>query len=342
MTYLWAHKSTGKGHKIGLAAVAGATSLLLAACGSGSDDGEAASGGAPTSGDPNEIQATEITGTMYENAISAQYFLAKPAAEEYGLTLESTWETDGAAGMSQLVAGDIDLLQAAPARIADAAKQGIEVMIVAGDYTSAPDFTTLQVLPDSGITSIEQLIGKTVGLPSTVGIQANRLRASLTAEGLDPNEVTFVQVPFGDAPASLQQGNVDAVASQGAITEQLQGIGASTLFDFGGGDYEGRVENVWAVTREYQSENPGTVAAFQCAIVKGGEEANVRANAEGYFRDTLGWTDETIANTASVPSVTGPIDVASIQQDYDDLVTIGVEDQEFDMGSILLPMPENC
>jgi NitT/TauT family transport system substrate-binding protein len=338
--------TTGLRRRTVKAAIAGVVligSLALAACGSSSSGGSATS--LPSSSgtvDPHSPEKTSITGTMYQNAISAQYFLAKPAAQTYGLTLNNTWETDGGAGLSQLVAGDIDLLQAAPARIADAALQGVGVAIIAGNYESGPNFVTLEALPNSGITSVKDLAGKKVGLPSTVGIQANRLRKVLSDDGVDPNSVTFVQVPFGDAPAQLQKGTVDAVGAQGAVLEQLRGEGSKPVFDFGDGEFKGRVENVWAVTDKFLQANPNTVAAFQCAIVQGGKQANIRSNVETYFKNDLGWDAATIKATASVNSVTGPITTDQIQADFDDLVKLGIEPKPFDMSSIMVPQPTNC
>jgi ABC-type nitrate/sulfonate/bicarbonate transport system substrate-binding protein len=338
--------TTGLRRRSVKAAITGAIlvgSLALAACGSSSSGSSSAGLPSPTTApDPHHPEKTSITGTMYENAISAQYFLAKPAAQTYGLTLNSTWETDGGAGLSQLVAGDIDLLQAAPARIADAALQGVGVAIVAGNYESGPNFVTLEALPKSGITSPKDLAGKKVGLPSTVGIQANRLRKVLSDDGVDPNSVTFVQVPFGDAPAQLEKGTIDAVGAQGAVLQQLRDAGSKPVFDFGDGEFKGRVENVWAVTTKFLQQNPNTVAAFQCAIVKGGVQANVRANVESYFKNDLGWDAQTIKDTASVNSVTGPITTDQVQADFDDLVKLGIEPKPFDMSTIMVPQPTNC
>lgn len=320
-------------------ALGAVVALALSACGGDSGGGTTA----PAADvDPHAPEQTTVTGSMYENAISAQWFLAQPAAEEYGLTLDHIWQTDGAAGLAQLVSGDIDILQSAPARIADAVMQGVDLSIIAGTYQSGPDFATLLVMPDSGISDIADLEGKKVGMPSPVGIWANRLRKALFDAGVDPNSVEFVQVPFGDIAASLQRGTVDAVGSQGAVTEQLTAAGAEEIFDFGEGEFEGRVENIWAVTDDFLKKNPNTVAAFQCSILKGGEAANVRENAESYFRDTLGWDDATIDTTVSVVAVTKPLTTDQIQQDFDDLIDIGVESQEFDMSSIMVPQPDNC
>lgn len=319
--------------------LASGLALSLAACG-GADDSGGTTAGADL--DPHAPELSSVSGSMYENPISAQWILAEPFAEDYGLTLEHVWQTDGAAGLAQLVSEDIDILQAAPARVADASIEGVELRIIAGTYESGPDFSSLLVMPDSGITDLADLEGKSVGMPSPVGIWGNRLRKAVADAGIDPESVTMVQVPFGDAAASLQRGTVDAVASQGAVTEQLTGVGATQIFDFGAGEFEGRAENVWAVTKKFLEQNPNTVAAFQCAILQGGEQANTRENVEGYFRDTLGWDDATIDATASVVAVAQPLTVEQVQQDFDDLVELGIESQSFDMSSIMVAQPDNC
>lgn len=320
-----------------------AAALALVGCTSTATPSSSSSSSAAASANPFKPEQKTVTGTMYQQPNAAQYLEAVGPASKYGLTLKNTWETDGGVGLSQLVAGDVDVLQTASARIADAVKQGVGLKIIAGNYISEAGFSTIETIPGkSGVNSLKQLKGKKIGLPSTVGLYANRLMVALTNAGVDPKSVTFVVVPYGSAAAALQQGTVDATASEGSVTPQLRTMGSKEIFDFGAKPFAGRVENVWAVTTKFADANPNTVAAFQCAVLQGGVKANTAAGAQSFFTKTLGYSAALAKSTKPVVSVTKPITAASIQSDYNDSIKIGVETAPFDMSTILLPEPTNC
>lgn len=67
------------------------------------------------------------------------------------------------------------------------------------------------VRADSGIDSVKDLVGKRIGT-NAIGSSADMsIRSILRSADVADNEVTFVEMPFGQMPAFLREGKVDLV-----------------------------------------------------------------------------------------------------------------------------------
>jgi NitT/TauT family transport system substrate-binding protein len=72
------------------------------------------------------------------------------------------------------------------------------------------DFGAVVVKKDSAITSAKDLAGKKVSINNLKNIGDTTIKASVRKAGGDPAKVQFVELPFPDAPAALQNNRVDA------------------------------------------------------------------------------------------------------------------------------------
>jgi taurine transport system substrate-binding protein len=96
-----------------------------------------------------------------------------------------------------------------------------------GNQDIAPGFEGLVAQP--GITSIEQLKGKTIGMPFGSSVDLT-CRLLLKQHGLDPNsDVRLVNLEVGDVPAVFRAGNVDAALVWEPGFSQLRDVQGATV-----------------------------------------------------------------------------------------------------------------
>lgn len=145
-----------------------------------------------------------------------------------------------------------------------------KLIVVAVPYNKAP--FALVTTKESGINSIEDLSGRTLGAPA--GDAPRRLWPVLAQEaGIDPNSVEWVTMEPKLRETFLLQGNVDGIS--GFIYSMLPSLlaGGKTLDDLNifyykdnGLDFYG---NVVLVREDFLAENEDLVRAFLRAYIRG-------------------------------------------------------------------------
>jgi NitT/TauT family transport system substrate-binding protein len=196
-----------------LTAVLTATVLVLAACG-GDEGGGSSDGSGDGSGDGGVRQVT--VGMLPILPTAALY-----AGIEEGFfadrDIEITVETGqgGAALLPQVVSGQIQFATSNPVSLLQARDEDLDVRVI-GHWTSAlsegeGDINGVVARPDSGIESAADLAGKRVAVNTLNGMGGLTIREAVRQDGGDPDAVEFLELPFPDMPAALEQGNVDAV-----------------------------------------------------------------------------------------------------------------------------------
>lgn len=330
---------------------ASAAALVLAACSAGGDP--APTDDAPTGGldpaiaaaaeaaDPHQPEVDVLRGALWQGPISGQWFLGADAAEEYGITLESDWMTDATVGRAQLASGAIDVVPGSPYGAAQLSLGGSDTLIVAGNYLSSPGEEAIYALPESGIKTAADLAGKTVAFTALTGIDQNRVKLAIAEAGGDPESMKIVASTFADMPGQLQNGTIDAADVAAYGIPGVKAVGAVEVFDLSGGKFEGRPFNVWMATKSFYLAHPNAIAAFQCAMAAGGELANELENIEAYERDTLKFPEAVIAAQIQPNFVTGPLDPATVQADWDEEVEANGS-PEFDVTALVVPFPKSC
>lgn len=191
----------------GLSALVAAGALLVAGCTSSTP-------GASETPEPSEdlADATEVTlGLTY---IPNVQFAPSYVAKEEGYFMDENVDVEirhhGAdEGLfTSLLAGEEDLVIATGDEMLQARSQGMDLISVGQYYAKYP--VVVIVKEDSDIKTIEDLKGKTVGLPGEFGSNWYGLLAALSEAGMTRDDITVSAIGFTQL-AALQTDKVDAV-----------------------------------------------------------------------------------------------------------------------------------
>lgn len=245
-----------------LLAGAAAASLVLTGCAAGSE--------APTEGEsPKELipvtfQLNWVAGGFHAGFAVA---VADGIYEDAGLDVTLV-EGNGSGTTAQLVASNqAQLAYADAVSVAKLIGQGASMRVISTIYQSSP--AEIQALKATGIGSVKDLKGHSVGVPSGAA-QTVMLPLLLEANGLTEDDLTLVNMPPASLVPSLLQSNVDAIlGSSDSYRVQLKEQGADI-------DYYSYAENgvptvstsIFASDR-FLVDHPDVVKSFLAASLKG-------------------------------------------------------------------------
>lgn len=254
-------------------AVAALGILALSACGSGSPSG-GADGSADAGGD-----LEKITVGVIPIVDTAPIFLgdSKGFFEEEGLDLEIQTATGGSAIVPGIQSGSYDFAFSNYVSLMVANDKGLNMKVVANGVTTTgdadTDFGAVVVTDDSPIKTPKDLAGKKVSVNNLSNIGDITVSQVVKDDGGDPSTVDFVEVPFPDAPAALENGIVDAAWILDPFLVQSLGDGArvvsNNFVDF---DPELDIAGYFTSAEKISTE-PEQTAKFQRAMNKSLEYA---------------------------------------------------------------------
>jgi len=176
----------------------------------------AASAAAAAAGVPAVLRAQprtplRVAGTLSDVFGEPLFAKAAGAFDRAGFDLEVSSLTNAAAiaaaiGGGSLEMGTGDLISGINAII-----KGVPLVLLApcGMYISSENNVVLAAVKDTPIKQPRDLIGKTIGVPTLVGLSTATIRAWLSANGVDLASVKIVEVPSPATFAALQRGTID-------------------------------------------------------------------------------------------------------------------------------------
>jgi NitT/TauT family transport system substrate-binding protein len=252
--------------------------LVLAGC-NGRDSGGSAT---VRPGSPEQSKITVGTLPIVD---SAPLYIAQQRGyfAQEGLEVDIRTLSGGAAAIPSLADGRLQFAIGNYVSFFTAqANRTLDIKFVADGYQAKRGTFLIMVGKNSRITQPRNLAGKRIAVNSKANIVELTARSSLDAAGVDPRTVTFAEVGFGDMPAALERGDVDAaLMNEPYITQSERQSGTIAMLDAAAGPTEDMPVAAWATSGKFAKENPRTAAAFQRAIVKGQSDASDRGVVEG-------------------------------------------------------------
>ena len=242
---------------------------LLSGCGSSSSDSADESASADSSDTAEASEDTTDAAVPDKVTIGVQTLITpeliaryEEIYEEYLGTEVELVQFDSGADVNEAFAGgsiDIGSFGSAPAAISLARELGTEVFWYHDVIGTAE---SLAVREDSGITSIEDLVGKTVATPFASTSHYSLLNA-LSLAGVDASEVDLVDMQPDDIYAAWTRGDIDAAYVWNPVLGYLLADGGITITDSEILAEEGIVTaDVCAVRVEFAEQYPDIVTAY--------------------------------------------------------------------------------
>jgi NitT/TauT family transport system substrate-binding protein len=177
-------------------------------------------------------------------------------------------EGNGSANTAQLVAnGRAQLAYADAVSVMQLIAKGAPMKVIATIYQSNPN--AVMALKKAGITSVKDLAGKKVGVPSASS-QTTMLPLFLKANGLNESDIKMIDMPVASMVPALLQGQVDAIlGSIDAYQIQAESQGAQLdVYRFA--DYGVPTVSTSILARtDYLKSDGDVVKKFVAASLKG-------------------------------------------------------------------------
>ncbi|WP_326639345.1 ABC transporter substrate-binding protein [Streptosporangium sp. NBC_01755] len=265
---------------LGGMALAGAL-VLVTACGATSEE---TSGASPEATGPQTLKLTTL-GLC--NEISVYWAQEKELFTKHGVKIELVKSAGGAAGLTALQSGDVDLAFTNPFSTMLAISRGIGLQWIATAYgtpTSEDDGTnSIAISKDSGITSAKDLEGKTIGVNEVGGINQIITTAWLKAKGADPSTVKFVALPFAELASAVASGKI--AASQVSAQNLKPELGLKSLGDpfVAAGNGKSLVFAGYVATTEKSKTLEPAMKGFQAALIEANEQIKLPENQDERF-----------------------------------------------------------
>jgi len=144
----------------------------------------------------------------------AEPFYAGPsgAFAKQGFTVEATPMNNAGAVAAAIGGGALELGVGDLISGVNAIIKGFPLLLIAGSgmyAESEQESSMLVVTKDSPIRTPHDMIGKSIGVPTLVGMTTALLRAWLPANGVPLDSVKLVEIPQGAVVPALQSGTLD-------------------------------------------------------------------------------------------------------------------------------------
>lgn len=259
---------------IGLAVAFSAATL--AACGGSDKDTAAADSG-----------TLRITTLGLCNEIPVFWAEKNGIFKDNGLNVELVKSTGGAAALTALQSGDIDLAFTNPFSTMIARSQDIDVKWIATAYeTTAVEgegTNAMAVSEDAGITDAPGLNGKTIGVNEIGGINEIITTEWLKTNGADAASVKFVALPFNELASAVSSGKIDAAQIPAQNVDPK--LGLTSLDDpyVSVGNGKGLVFAGYVGTSKNAKDKEKSFTAFQKSLIAANTAINSAENADAKF-----------------------------------------------------------
>ncbi len=249
---------------------------------------------------PTDPDLTTLRVAMFPagNTLPVHTALTRGIFERNGLHVELTEGTDLSLFMAALAKGQYDIAMTVPTLVLIGAEKHLDIQIVAGLQRQTHERpNAVWITKDPSITSLAQLAGKTIAVPSLTGIIADALNYLLQRNGIDRDDVKLVQTPFPTMGDQLQAGRVDAAVATIPFNSAIAARGfrlhddviVQAVSDASGGTVDSAITSVWSAQRTFTAAHSATVAAWRKSLSEAidyldANESEARAEMQSWLK----------------------------------------------------------
>lgn len=244
-----------------------ATVLTLSACGSSSSSTASSDTAASETDTTKDTNDTVVIGTMnLVNAdLIAQY--EEYYENELGLPVKLVTFDSGKDVNTALAAGSVDIseLGSSPSALGLSSGTDFKVFWI-GDILGAAE--SLVVKNDSGINSVQDLVGKKIATPFASTSHYSLLNA-IKSEGINENDVTLLDLQPADIYAAWQRGDIDGAYIWYPVLDQLLEDGKVITHSGELAEKDIITGDLNVVRTEFAEKHPDVVVNYVKAQIKG-------------------------------------------------------------------------
>lgn len=334
--------SQGRKTRIALAGAALAATMLIASGCSGSAPAPA---GTPSAGGGDAAPPIDIVAGVAASSspVGMLIGIEQGFFEEEGLNVTTTPAATGAAGVTQLINGQVQVALGGLSATITAVNQGIPVLFVSGGVADHADPAGTQyqtiVAGDSDIQSFKDLEGKTVAVNSLKCCWEFWMREAVEKDGGDQSKVNFVQLPFADGVTALRSGDVDAISTLQPFATNLRkdgfrDIGDSAAIAFDNPDAS---NTMYFMSKSFIDANPTVVERWRRALQKASDYANSHPDETRAAIAEQTKTDIAALEGVPLPSYVAEVDTAAVEAEAGFLVKYGVIPKAPSLDQLVVP-----
>lgn len=202
-------------------------------------------------------------------------YIAAYMGQEYGIYakhgLDVTLQpiTISTLAAASLMSGSLDLATSTVPDMIQAVDNGIDLVAISGIGVLAQKGGTrsgVVVQPDVNITKASDFIGKKVGISALGGLLHILFQNYLMENGVDPQKVTYVEIPIPSHFDAMKSHSVDAVVTADPMMARILAtkVGKEVLA-FGNAVPPNTITAAITSTREYAKKNPAVITNFRKA-----------------------------------------------------------------------------
>ncbi|WP_329048712.1 ABC transporter substrate-binding protein [Amycolatopsis sp. NBC_01488] len=323
---------------LGLALTVAVATALTGCSALGSDSSNAA----PTGG---ALEKPKIKVAILPTVDTAPLWLAQDAGyfKDEGLEVDAVVAASGQAAMTKAISGETDIAISSYMPFFVAKSTGTADMQLVADATSiSPKSVAIVTVPNSPVKTINDLQGKRIAMTAKNTASDLLAKSLMKDHGVDYNSVHWVQIPFPNVAAALQQGQVDAaLLPEPFISQAAKTAGAIPVIDVNTGASQDFPLSGYGATRKWVQANPKTLAAFQRAMQRATSETNKDRSKIEPLLVKYAKIDEDTAKLLSLPSFGTKLDARRLQRVPDLMAQMGAITSSVDAASMIAPQATN-
>ncbi|MEU6374970.1 ABC transporter substrate-binding protein [Streptomyces sp. NPDC046909] len=246
-----------------------------------------------------------------------------------GIKVEMVPAQGGAAIVPGVVSGQFTFGFSNTTSLMVAQVKGVPVKSVANGAASngkvGGDVTAVMVKKDSPVKSAKDLAGRTVAVNTLQNIGSTTVRESVRKDGGDPDKVKFVEIPFDQMPAAVDDGRVDAAWMGEPAQTIAKAQGARVVASpFAETDPKLTVATYFTSTQTVQKD-PDLVKNFTAAMTESLEYASAHPDEARQILPTYTKISGDVLKNLILPSWPAEVDMASLEK----LAGLGEQDGLF-------------
>jgi NitT/TauT family transport system substrate-binding protein len=201
---------------------------------------------------------------------------------QMGLEVNVEFAAGGAQTVPLLVQGSLQLANGPAVSIALANQQGFNLRLVPpalDDKRGSPGQTASLVKTDGPVKTVADLKGRRIAVNTINSVNWLYDRAFLRKHGLDPSQVTYVEVPFPSMIDALMRGSVDAINVPQPFHRIAVNTGQARVLGYPFVEVQpGLHIAAYAGNAPWLDANPNTVKAFVAAMRRAVEYLRANPN----------------------------------------------------------------